>query len=219
MTPFKQLDAKCFPLDAANVDTDQLIPARFMQESRSVGYGQFLLYDQRFDSNNIARESFRLNQTRLADAGIMVAKRNFGAGSSREAAVYALVDYGFRCVIAPSFGDIFSSNAVNNGLLPALVTEADAQKLIDYCQNQLASSLTTAPIISVDLENKQIRCADRSIAFEIKSAWRSKLLNGWDDIELTQAYSENIAQFYTDYQLRSPWAVTPQDNTILAVNN
>ena len=217
MTPFKQLEAKCFPLDAANVDTDQLIPARFMQESRSVGYGQFLLHDLRFDSNNIAIEAVMLNQTRFADASIMVAKRNFGAGSSREAAVYALVDYGFRCVIAPSFGDIFSSNAVNNGLLPAIVTESDAQKLIEHCDNLLANSTTDAPIISVNLEEQIIRCADMSIPFEVTSAWRTKLLNGWDDIESTQVHRKSIEQFYLNYQLSSPWAVEPKDNNILAV--
>jgi len=216
MTPFIQLKAKCFPLNAANVDTDQLIPARFMKESRSVGYGQFLLYDQRFDSKGVAIETFALSQERLADASIIVARRNFGAGSSREAAVYALVDYGFRCVIAPSFGDIFASNAVNNGLLPAVVSESDTRRLLEYCDNVLRNSSTESPIVTVDLEQQLIHCTDFSVSFEIKPAWRTKLLNGWDDIDLTRAYSEKIEQFYMHYQLSTPWAVRPENDQILA---
>ncbi len=122
MEPIRQLDALACPLAQANVDTDQLIPARFMKEPRSVGYGQFLLHDLRHDESGKPRHDFVLEHPQASQASILVARRNFGAGSSREAAVYALVDFGFRCVIAPSFGDIFASNAVNNGLLPAART-------------------------------------------------------------------------------------------------
>ena len=217
MIPFDKLKAKCFPLSAANVDTDQLIPARFMKESRRVGYGQFLLYDLRFDSTDAPKKTFMLNQERLSDASIIVAKRNFGAGSSREAAVDALVDYGFRCVIAPSFGDIFSSNAVNNGLLPAIVKESDAECLIEYCENVLLDSSTESPIVTVDLVTQLIHCADFVISFEIKPAWRTKLLNGWDDIDLTHAYQEKIDGFFKRYEVENAWAVRPLEEKMLAI--
>ena len=130
MQPFTRLTATACPLPLASVDTDQLIPARFMKRSRAEGYGGHLLYDLRFDADGRPRTGFPLNDPRWAGAQILVARRNFGAGSSREAAVYALVDFGIRCVVAPSFGDIFASNAVNNGLLPARVGEADAEALL-----------------------------------------------------------------------------------------
>ena len=123
MQPFQRLTATACPLPYANIDTDQLIPARFMKRSRAEGYGGYLLHDMRFSGDGAEIADFPLNRSRYRNAQIIVARRNFGAGSSREAAVYALVDYGIRCVIAPSFGDIFASNSVNNGLLPARVDE------------------------------------------------------------------------------------------------
>ena len=130
MKPITILDTLGVALPAANVDTDQLIPARFMKEPRSVGYGQFLLHDVRHDEQGQRVPNVMLNHPMASKAEVMVSRRNFGAGSSREAAVYALVDDGFRCVVAPSFGDIFASNAVNNGLLPAVVTEEAAEQLL-----------------------------------------------------------------------------------------
>jgi len=198
MTPFTQVTAPACPLARSNVDTDQLIPARFMKEPRSVGYGQFLLYDLRRDDRGRPTDDFILNRPGAEHCQIMVTRRNFGAGSSREAAVYALVDYGFRCVIAPSFGDIFSSNAVNNGLLPALVSEADADRLL--------SALGSEPTpISVDLASQQIQCADQIIPFDINAVWKTKLLNGWDDIDLTEGYRSKIDDFLLTYQTRYPW--------------
>ena len=122
MQPFVTLTAPACPLPLSNVDTDQLIPARFMSRPRSEGYGDFLLHDLRRGEAGALDPAFPLNAH--PGAGILVARRNFGCGSSREAAVYALADFGFACVIAPSFGDIFASNAVNNGLLPATVPGA-----------------------------------------------------------------------------------------------
>lgn len=198
MTPFTQLTAPACPLVRSNVDTDQLIPARFMKEPRRVGYGQFLLYDLRHDDTGKPVADFILNRPGADQSEIMVARRNFGAGSSREAAVYALVDFGFRCVIAPSFGDIFSSNAVNNGLLPALVSEADADRLL----TALGTDLTS---ITVDLATQQIRFADQIIPFDINAVWKTKLLNGWDDIDLTEGYRSKIDDFLLTYQTRYPW--------------
>jgi 3-isopropylmalate/(R)-2-methylmalate dehydratase small subunit len=135
MQPFTHLTAMAVPLPYANIDTDQLIPARFMSRPRAQGYGEFLLYDRRREPG------FPLDDPAYAGAAIVVARRNFGGGSSREAAVYALVDAGIRCVIAPSFGDIFAANAANNGLLTARVSENVAEAL-----------LASPGAISVDLE-------------------------------------------------------------------
>jgi 3-isopropylmalate/(R)-2-methylmalate dehydratase small subunit len=198
MKPFISLSAKAAPLPFASVDTDQLIPARFMKRSRSEGYGQYLLYDMRFDGEGRPVADFPLNAENRQGAEILVARRNFGAGSSREAAVYALVDYGFRCVIAPSFGDIFSSNSVNNGLLPARVSEEDAEEMLTLLENGHET-------IAVDLETQEIRLANHVFRFEIEPVWRTKLLNGWDDLDLTASYAADIARYVEADRNRHPW--------------
>lgn len=202
MQPFKRLTATACPLPYANIDTDQLIPARFMKRSRAEGYGGYLLHDMRVSGDGTAIADFPLNQSRYRNAQIIVARRNFGAGSSREAAVYALVDYGIRCVIAPSFGDIFSSNSVNNGLLPARVDERDGEALIELLQ-EIHAELT------VDLEAQTISAKERSVPFAIDPVWRTKLLNGWDDIDITLNQAEAIARFRAEDSVRRPWT-TPR---------
>lgn len=202
MEPFRTLSAPACGLPVANVDTDQLIPARFMKRSRSEGYGSYLLHDMRFESDGAPKADFPLNHPGATGARILVARRNFGAGSSREAAVYALVDFGIRCVIAPSFGDIFASNAVNNGLLPARVEEKDAEALLE----RLAAEPGDA---TVDLENQRIVAGNLSIAFKVDPVWRLKLLNGWDDIDLTLAQADAIAAFTERDREARPWA-TPR---------
>lgn len=198
MQSFSTLAAPALPLAMENVDTDQLIPARFMKESRAEGYGRFLLHDLRFDDEGRQR-NFILNHEAAPRCEILVSRRNFGAGSSREAAVYALVDFGIRCVIAPSYGDIFAANAVNNGLLPAQVSEHDAEHLL----NVLAQEPDT---LCVDLASQTIAVDSDVLAFDIASTWKTKLLNGWDDIDLTMAQSAAIAAFHEDYRQRFPWA-------------
>ncbi|WP_019998972.1 3-isopropylmalate dehydratase small subunit [Aureimonas ureilytica] len=203
MTPFTQLRAVACPLPYSSIDTDQLIPARFMKRSRAEGYGDFLLRDLRFDEAGTPLPDFPLNALERGAAQILVTRRNFGAGSSREAAVYALVDYGIRCVIAPSFGDIFASNAVNNGLLPARVEEADAEALIDHLQ-------AGGRDLFVDLDARRIEAEGRWIGFSVEPVWRTKLLNGWDDLDLTASYGEAIATFAARDRGLRPWAV-PND--------
>jgi len=128
-----------------------------------------------------------------------VARRGFGIGSSREAAVYALVDYGIRCVVAPSFGDIFAANAVNNGLLPARVQEANGERLLQI--------LATGPMpITVHLESCEIHAGDAVMPFAIDPVWRTKLLNGWDDIDLTMSRLSEIRAFAAEDAMRRPWA-------------
>ncbi len=200
MTPFTELSALACPLPLENVDTDQLIPARFMKESRDKGYGGFLLHDMRFEADGTPTD-FVLNDARAKGSEILVARRNFGAGSSREAAVYALVDYGFRCVIAPSFGDIFSSNSVNNGLLPALVSEDDCEAILDALGDRPGE-------LRVDLNAQTISAGGRDFPFEINATWKIKLLNGWDDIDLTRARAEEIERFREHYTAAYPWVTS-----------
>lgn len=199
MEPFRSLTARACPLPLANVDTDQLIPARFMKRPRSAGYGDYLLRDLRFDGET-PRPDVPLNQAARQGSRILVARRNFGSGSSREAAVYALVDYGIRCVLAPSFGDIFASNAVNNGLLPARITEEAAETLLGWLE-QGGDTMT------VDLETRVAEAAGQSWDFAIDPVWRTKLLNGWSDIDLTLSHAEAITAFAEADALRRPWAV------------
>tara|TARA_R110001599_G_scaffold51052_1_gene143601 strand:- start:252 stop:890 length:639 start_codon:yes stop_codon:yes gene_type:complete len=210
MQPITVLNTLGVALAAANVDTDQLIPARFMKEPRSVGYGQFLLYDVRHDEQDTPDPEFILHRHNANEAEVMVSRRNFGAGSSREAAVYALVDYGFRCVVAPSFGDIFASNAVNNGLLPAVVEEDDAERLL--------AALGDAPAaIHVDLEKQIVRVAEVEVSFSISPVWRTKLLNGWDDIDMTRQHADTITDFATRYSAQFPWtSAQPPENAIIS---
>ena len=198
MDAFKSLDAIACPLPLTGIDTDQLIPARFMKRSRADGYGDYLLHDLRFDDLGQPRPDCPLNAPRWQGARILVTRRNFGSGSSREAAVYALADYGFACVIAPSFGDIFASNAVNNGVLPATVSEADCEALLAGLEDGDGSA-------RVDLETCEIRAANLVIPFRIDPVWRTKLLNGWDDIDLTLSHSSAIEAFQAQDSVARPW--------------
>ncbi|WP_424975995.1 3-isopropylmalate dehydratase small subunit [Dinoroseobacter sp. S124A] len=185
------------PMDG--IDTDQIIPARFMATPRDQGYGRFLLHDLRCDAQGAARPDFALNRAGSAGASVLVAGRNFGCGSSREAAVYALVDYGIRVVVAPSFGDIFAANAVNNGLCPAQVCETTSASMLD--------ALAEAPRrVSVDLESCEIIGPACRIPFALDPVWRHKLMEGWDDIDLTRAYSADIAAFRDRDAQARPWA-------------
>ncbi|MGJ8604566.1 MAG: 3-isopropylmalate dehydratase small subunit [Marivita sp.] len=192
-------------LDRENVDTDQLIPARFMSTPRSEGYGHFLLNDFRYDSDGVPVPDFPLNI--VPTASVLISRRNFGSGSSREAAVYALVDFGIRVVIAPSFGDIFASNAVNNGLLPARVTEAEADAVL--------ARLAFGPQeITIDLPDRTIRFGDTMLGFTLDDVWQQKLINGWDDIDLTQTHKPAIAAFRAQHVQGKPWVIPVQQTNV-----
>ena len=204
MQKFTRLSAPACPLDVANLNTDQLLPARYLKRQRSAGFGPVLLHDLRFDAQENELSDFPLNHPAWRKAQIMVGQANFGCGSSREAAVYALWDYGIRCVIAPSFGDIFSGNAAQNGLLTAIVSDADAATLI--------VTLHAKPdeTVSVDLEGQTIACAGKTYQFSIDPVRRDRLLNGWDDIALTMSFQDQIAAFRAADRTRRPWA-TPSN--------
>jgi 3-isopropylmalate/(R)-2-methylmalate dehydratase small subunit len=190
------------PLKMANVDTDQIIPARFMKKPRAEGYGRFLFHDLRCDADGVERAAFELNREPWRRASILVAGDNFGCGSSREAAVYALVDFGIRCVIAPGFGDIFRQNAQKNGLLPVVL----AGDTVAAMQAHLAAH-PGAPT-AVDLE----AC---TVAVDGLGGWpfaldrfaRRCLLEGLDDIELTRRHEEAIAALERRRAERVPWSL------------
>ncbi len=198
MQALQQLSGLACPLPLSNVDTDQLIPARFMKTPRSAGYGHFLLHDLRRDESGQLKADWPLNAPFATPPCMLVARSNFGAGSSREAAVYALVDHGIRCVMAPSFGDIFSSNAVNNGLLPAVIDEASAEQLLSALGQQCLEA-------SLDLLDQTVRVGQLSVRFDIKPHWKQKLLNGWDDIALTLSMKSDIDEFQRSRQTALPW--------------
>ena len=201
MDKFTRLTATACPLNIANLNTDQIIPARFLKRPRSAGFGEALLHDLRFDADGRERPDFPLNRPAWRHARIVVGGRNFGCGSSREGAVYALYDYGIRCMIAPSFGDIFSGNAVQNGLLPALVSDENAAEIM--------AKLAYMPelAVTVDLEQQTILCGNSSYRFTIDPVCRNRLLEGLDDIALTAGYRDRISAFKASDQGRRPWAV------------
>lgn len=201
MKPFSTLDSAACPLALANIDTDQIMPARFMRRPRDEGgYGQYLFHDLRRDTAGERRPEFPLNRAVFGDASIIIARSNFGCGSSREPAVYALVDHGIRCVIAPSFGDIFASNAVRNGLLPAVVSEAEAETLL------ACSHVESGARLQIDLNEQTITAGNLKITFDIAPSWKARLLNGWDDVDLTLSHGREIRRFSETYQRQYPWA-------------
>lgn len=201
MEKFTRITATACPLPAENIDTDQILPARYLKLPRNGEHGTLLFRDLRFDAAGNERPDFALNRPIWRDAQIIAGGRNFGGGSSREAAVYALYDYGIRCVIAPSFGDIFSQNATKNGLLTAVVTEAEG--------GALTAALTGSPAsaVTVDLEAQSIVCGELRCQFTIDPARRTRLLNGWDDIDLTESFRDRIAAFKAATLKQRPWTV------------
>lgn len=188
---------RCAALPLDNVDTDQLIPARFMSTPRDQGYGDFLLHDLRRDEAGRIRPAFPLNRHR--DVSILVSGRNFGSGSSREAAVYALVDAGIRAVVAPSFGDIFASNAVNNGLLPARLDSVDVDTLFALLEPDAIEA-------TVDLDRRLLTVGAQGFTFHLDDLWRTKLMKGWDDIDLTQTHGPAIERHAQARRQAAPWA-------------
>lgn len=198
MQPFTTLTGIAAPLDRANVDTDQIIPKQFLKRIERTGFGQFLFYDWRYEADGITPDpAFELNDPHLAGASILVAARNFGSGSSREHAPWALDDYGFRCVIAPSFADIFFNNCFQNGILPIVLSEETVAALMQYLQANLGSQLT------IDLPNQTISGDGiEPISFDIDPFRKHRLVNGLDDIGSTLQHEPDISAFE---KTRAPW--------------
>ncbi|MFQ1878523.1 3-isopropylmalate dehydratase small subunit [Aeromonas veronii] len=191
MTGFKQHKGIVVPLDSANVDTDAIIPKQFLQKVNRIGFGKHLFHDWRFldDAGQQPNPEFVLNQPQFAGASILLARENFGCGSSREHAPWALADYGFKTIIAPSFADIFYGNAINNGMVPVRLKEEEVDALF-----QLVAAKPGIEI-EVDLEANQVRAGELSFGFEIDEFRRYCLLNGLDAIGLTLQHEAAISAF------------------------
>ncbi|MBW3761044.1 3-isopropylmalate dehydratase small subunit [Aeromonas jandaei] len=191
MTGFKQHKGIVVPLDSANVDTDAIIPKQFLQKVNRIGFGKHLFHDWRFldDAGEQPNPQFVLNQPQFAGASILLARENFGCGSSREHAPWALADYGFKTIIAPSFADIFYGNAINNGMVPVRLKEEEVDALF-----QLVAAKPGIQI-EVDLEVNQVRAGELSFGFEIDEFRRYCLLNGLDAIGLTLQHEAAISAF------------------------
>ncbi len=188
MSGFKQLTGIAAPLDAANVDTDQIIPKQFLQKVTRSGFGKHLFHDSRFldDAGEQPNPEFVLNQAPYDQAVILLARENFGCGSSREHAPWALADFGLQAVIAPSFADIFYGNAINNGMVPVRLTEQQVEALFQYLNANRGAEIT------VDLEAQQVRAGEHAFSFEIDEFRRYCLLNGLDNIGLTLQHQDQI---------------------------
>jgi 3-isopropylmalate/(R)-2-methylmalate dehydratase small subunit len=175
-------------LDRVDVDTDQIVPKQFLKRIERTGYGPFAFFDWRYDEDGAERPEFELNRPEFAGAKVLLAARNFGCGSSREHAAWALSDYGLEAIIAPSFGDIFRSNAAKNGLLAIVLPEDEVERLME------SVNLDTGSEMTVDLERLVIVAPDgREVPFEFDESTRHRLLNGLDDIALTLQHEDAIA--------------------------
>ena len=202
MQPFQTLTATAAKLDQVNVDTDQIIPKQFLKKIERTGFGIHLFHDWRFldDAGQKLNPDFILNQSRYQGAQILVAGDNFGCGSSREHAPWALLDYGFRSIIAPSFADIFYSNCAKNGILLVSMTEASVKQLFTEIEENIGCELT------VDLPNQKVQSSKGlEFSFEIDPFVKNRLLNGLDDIGWTLQYQSEIESFEANYQQQAPW--------------
>ena len=184
MKPFSKINSIVTPFDKANVDTDQIIPKQFLKLITKTGFGKFLFYDWRFDHEGQPKGDFILNDSNYEDSQILITNENFGCGSSREHAVWALKDFGFNVIISPSFADIFYSNCFKNGVLPIILNIEEIKKLLKIKDK-----------IELDLNSQKIIYGDEFINFEIDSHRKIRLLEGLDDIDLTLKENEQIGNF------------------------
>ena len=184
MEKFKKISSTITPFDKANVDTDQIVPKQFLKLVQKTGFGKYLFYNWRFDSDGTPKKDFILNESKYANSKILVTNENFGCGSSREHAVWALKDYGFSVIIAPSFADIFYSNCFKNGVLPIQMSRSIVERIF-----------TDISELEVDLENQTICANDLQEHFHIESDKKRRLLEGLDDIALTMKSETAIDAF------------------------
>jgi len=182
LEPFRTVSSIVTPLDKVNVDTDQIVPKQFLKLVQKTGFGRYLFFDWRFERDGSKAPGFVLNNTKYQGSQILTAGENFGCGSSREHAVWALMDYGFRVVIAPSFADIFYSNCFKNGLLPVRLPQNVIDKLSGY-------------VVNVNLEDQTVASGDIRTKFDIEGHKKRILLEGLDDISQTLKYEDKIAEY------------------------
>ncbi len=201
MQAFTKLSGVAAPLPMGNVDTDMLIPKQFLKTLVRTGLGKSLFFEQRYNDDGSEKPDFVLNKPAYRKAQILVAGVNFGCGSSREHAPWALMDFGIRCVIAPSFAEIFYNNCFKNGILPIALPQEDVDKLMDDANRG------SNAVVSIDLEKQEIRGPDGGcIKFDIDPFRKQCLLNGWDDIGLTMRNENKISDFEAQRKLSQPWA-------------
>jgi 3-isopropylmalate/(R)-2-methylmalate dehydratase small subunit len=184
MEPFKKIKTIVTPLDKVNVDTDQIIPKQFLKLVQKTGFGQYLFYDWRYNQDGTTRNDFVLNNHKYQGSKILLVRDNFGCGSSREHAVWALEDFGFKVIISTSFADIFYSNCFKNGVLPIRVNEKLLQKLFE-----------TNSEVEIDLEGQTIKMDGEIAPFNIEPYWKKILLEGLDDIAITLQYHDKISNY------------------------
>jgi len=192
LEPFSKVTSIITPFDKANVDTDQIIPKQFLKLITKSGFGKFLFYDWRFDHDGKPKNDFVLNNSLYENSQILVTNENFGCGSSREHAVWALKDFGFNVIISPSFADIFYSNCFKNGVLPIILDIEKIHKLLKFEDE-----------VELDLNSQKITLGNESINFEIDSYRKIRLLEGIDDIDLTLKEDEKIEKFENDSSIVS----------------
>ena len=200
MDKFNQLTGVAAPLPFINIDTDMIIPKQYLKTIKRTGLGSALFSEMRYKDDGSENPDFVLNKPAYRNAKIIVAGDNFGCGSSREHAPWALLDFGIRCVIAPSFADIFYGNCFKNGILPIQLPQEQVDKLMDDAQRGANA------IVSIDLEKQEIRGPDGGmIKFEVDAFRKQCLLNGWDDIGLTMRSEDKIAGFEQQQHVQAPW--------------
>jgi 3-isopropylmalate/(R)-2-methylmalate dehydratase small subunit len=190
MKPFEKIKSIAIPLDKVNVDTDQIVPKQFLKLIQKTGFGQYLFYDWRYEGEGVPRKDFIFNDARYKNSKILIARDNFGCGSSREHAVWALDDYGLKAIISTSFADIFYNNCFKNGILPIRVSGETLQKLF-----------LTKSEIEVDLERQTIKVDNISVSFVIEPHWKKILLEGLDDIAMTLQNESKITKYEQTHKI------------------
>ncbi|MFT7651727.1 MAG: 3-isopropylmalate/(R)-2-methylmalate dehydratase small subunit [Candidatus Azotimanducaceae bacterium] len=206
MKAFTAHQGQLAPLDRVNVDTDQIIPKQYLKSIKRTGFGDYLFDGWRFlDEGDIGmtpnerrlNHEFVLNQSQYQGASVLLARDNFGCGSSREHAVWALLEFGFEAVIASSFADIFYSNCFKNGLLPIVLNEKEIEFLFDQARDNVEAQ--------IDLETQSVVCGEKTFGFEIDPILKAKLLSGMDDIDMTLAEQSLIVEFEQQHRSTQPW--------------
>lgn len=188
MKPINIVESVITPLNRKNVDTDQIISKEFLKRIERTGFGKYLFYHWRFDANDQKIEDFVLNQPKYDGSTILVAHENFGCGSSREHAPWAILDYGFNVVVAPGFADIFHNNCFKNGILPIALTIPEIEELLALGEAETVQAV-------VNLEQQQLEAGGKTYKFAIDPYYKKMLINGWDEISLTFQYEDHITKY------------------------
>ena len=201
MEKFNKLSGNAIPLRITNVDTDMIIPKQFLKTIKRTGLGEFLFFELKYDQDGNKISSFALNQDQYKGANILIASKNFGCGSSREHAPWSIADYGIKCIIAPSYADIFYNNCFKNGILPIILDEETVAKLQDTAENSLNFNIDLEKQCITFIENNE----QKEISFDIDPAKKNSLLEGLDDIGLTLNKSNTITDFEGIQEKKTPW--------------